>query len=122
MPVIKTVYRKKKEYHLAHAALVLAAHSRSFLTYTGIAQLTGLPDTGNRLQQTVGQLLGEIGEDEYDAKRPILSALVVDKRTGLPSFGFDTLTDKLQLTDNFSKAGKLRFLRKHQTELFKFYA
>ncbi len=122
MSVIKSVYRGRKEYLIAHAALVLAAHSRSLLTYTGLAQLTGLPSRGNRLQQTVGQLLGEIGEDEFDAQRPILSALAVDKRTGLPSFGFSKLTDALGLTKGMSRTRRIAFLRRQQTELFEFYA
>lgn len=58
MPVVSDKYRSKKEYLLAHAALVLAAHSRSFLTYTGIAELTGLPDIAGQMSQAVGQLLG----------------------------------------------------------------
>lgn len=120
--VIKTVYRKQKEYYLAHAALVLAAHSRSFLTYTGIARLTGLPERGNQLQRDVGQLLGEIGEDEYMDKRPILSALVVQKIGGKPSFGFYKLTDQLGITKGMSESKKTAFLQKQQSELFKFYA
>jgi hypothetical protein len=120
--VVRDKYRGKKEYFLAYAALVLAAHSRSFLTYTGIARLTGLPEKGGRLQQTVGQLLGEIGEDEHKWERPILSALVVDKRTGTPSFGFYTLTDSLKLTNGLSKAKRKDFMQKEQSKLFAFYA
>jgi hypothetical protein len=121
VPLVKDKYRGKKEYLLAHAALVLAANSRSFLTYTGIARLTGLPEVAGQLGQTVGHLLGEIGEDEHSLGRPILTALVVDKTSGAPSYGFYKLTDALELTKGYSKTEKKEFMQKEQTKLFKFY-
>jgi hypothetical protein len=46
----------------------------------------------------------------------------VDKNTGMPSFGFYTLTDKLKLTNGLSEAKKKDYLHKEQTKLFALYA
>jgi hypothetical protein len=43
----------------------------------------------------VGQLLGEIGENEKKAGRPQLIALVVYKGDGTPSYGFYKLARQL---------------------------
>lgn len=38
--------------------------------------------------QAAGKILGEICEYEYSQGRPLLSAIVVNKATGMPSEGF----------------------------------
>jgi hypothetical protein len=74
-----------------------------------------------QLGQTVGNLLGEIGEDEHSLGRPILTAIVVDETSGAPSYGFYKVTDGLELTRGYSQAKKKKFMQKEQTKLFKFY-
>ena len=59
MALVADKYRGKKEYFLAHSALVTAAHSRSLLTYAGIAHLTGLPTQASSMAKQVGHLVGE---------------------------------------------------------------
>ncbi len=43
---------------LAFSALVAAANTRSLLTYTGVANLTGLPNAGAVMAAAVGRPLG----------------------------------------------------------------
>ena len=121
MPVVKDKYRKTKKYYLAFSALVAAANSRSLLTYTGIANLTGLSNKGSRMASEVGQLLGEIGEDEQKAGRPQLTALVVYKGDGTPSYGFYKLARQLGLLTGTSKSAEKAFMVKEQTKLFDYW-
>ena len=121
MPVVEDKYRGKKEYALAYSALIAAAHSRNMCTYTGIAHLTGLTPKGSAMGKQVGHLVGEISEDESKAGRPMLSALVVEKETGMPSFGFYDLGQKLGLLAGTTKTAKKAFLNKEQTKLFDFW-
>ncbi len=116
--IVKPHYRNEKPYFLAFAALINAAHSRGLLTYTGIAHLTGLSPVGQSMGKQVGHLIGEISEDEHLAGRPLLSALVVDKIDGMPSFGFFNLARKLGLLKSTSKNAEREFRRKQQTALF----
>lgn len=120
-PVVADKYRGKKEYFLAYSALVAAAHSRSLLTYAGIAHLTGLPTRGQDMANKVGHLVGEISEDEHNAGRPLLSALVVYKGDGTPSFGFYKLARKLGMLAGSSKSAEKAFTNKEQTNLFEFW-
>jgi hypothetical protein len=46
---------------------------------------------------TVGRLLGEISDDEHDAGRPLLSAIAVDKNSGLAGRGFFKLVRDMKL-------------------------
>jgi hypothetical protein len=98
MRVVSNKYRGTKEYALAYSALVIAAHSRTMYTYAGISHLTGLPPIGAAMAREVGHLVGEISEDEVKCKRPMLSALVVEKDTGLAGRGFFRLALPTQVT------------------------
>jgi hypothetical protein len=119
--VVTPKYRGKKQYFLAYSALVAAAHSRSLLTYAGIAHLTGLPTKGSVMAKEVGHLLGEISEDENDTGRPLLSALVVYKGDGTPSYGFYKLARQLGMLAGTSKTAEKAFTIKEQTKLFDFW-
>ncbi len=110
-----------EQYALAYSALIAAAHNRSLCTYTGIAYLTGLPTIGAAVGKQVGHLVGEISEDEHNAGRPMLSALVVEKGTGMPSSGFYDLAQNLGLLRGTTKTAKKVFLRNQQTKLFAFW-
>jgi hypothetical protein len=82
-------YRGTKEYLLAYAELLQAARYRGVMTYQAVAQIMGLPLTGNNMGREVGQLIGEISQDEVQNGRPMLSALVVGT-SGVPGEGFLT--------------------------------
>ena len=47
MPVVSDKYRGSKEYHLIYCELMNAARYRGVITYQAIAQIMGLPLTGN---------------------------------------------------------------------------
>jgi len=94
MSVVKDKYRGTVAYHLAFAELVQAARFQGLATYQQIASVAGLPPSGNYMQREVGQLLGEISEDEHDNGRPMLSALAVDTK-GHPGPGFYSLASGL---------------------------
>jgi hypothetical protein len=92
--VVKDKYRGTVTYHLAFAELVQAARFQGLATYQQIAAVAGLPSSGNYMQREVGQLLGEISEDEHRSGRPMLSALAVDTK-GSPGPGFYGLASDL---------------------------
>jgi len=122
MSVVPDTYRRTPKYGLAYSALIMAAHSRSMLTYTGIARLAGLAQAGNPMATQVGRLVGEISEDEVTQGRPMLSALVVEKDTGQPGEGFFKLARDLKIFDRTSKSAKRKFLSKEKSKLFTVWA
>lgn len=80
-------YRGTTKYQLVYAELITAARYRGLTTYQAVAQLLGLPLTGSYMGSQVGQVVGEISEDELAQGRPMLSALVVGVN-GKPGPGF----------------------------------
>jgi hypothetical protein len=99
-------YRGHKIYHLVFHELLTAARYRGLITYQEIAQLMGLPMTGNYMGHEVGFVLGEISEDEVAHGRPMLSALAVGV-SGEPGDGFYTWAEDLgRLKDDSKKAHK----------------
>jgi hypothetical protein len=118
MAIVPRTYRGTPKYGLAHAALVMAANSRSLCTYTGIAELTGLPNKGHQMISTVGRLLGEISDDEHDAGRPLLSAIAVDKNSGLAGRGFFKLVRDMKLLSGTSEYAEKQFLNKEKSKVF----
>lgn len=70
--------------------LVHAAQYRGVTTYQDIAVIMGLPLQGNHMSRETGRMLGEIAQDEFNAGRPMLSAVVVGV-DGKPGPGFYNL-------------------------------
>jgi hypothetical protein len=99
-------YRGTKAYAIGYSTLISVARVRGLATYQGIAELTGLPKRGRIMARQVGDLAGEISEDEVKQGRPMLGALVVDLTKGLPGDGFFTLAQRLQ---RFTGKGKRMF-------------
>lgn len=121
MPIVPNTYRGSREYGLAYAALIMAAHSSGMLTYEGIAILTGLPKRGAAMASRVGRLVGEISEDEVNENRPMLSALVVEKNTGLAGKGFFKLAGDLKRFTGKSESEKRTFLAKEKRLLYEYW-
>jgi len=69
----------------------------------------------------VGRLIGEISEDEVNCNRPMLSALVVEKNTGLAGKGFFKLATDLNKFTGKSKAQERLFLSKEKRSLYEFW-
>lgn len=111
MSVIGSKYRGTQAYHFVHCRLITAAQRREELRYADIVSILGIATTGHHMAREVGQVLGEISEDEHDAGRPMLSALVVSAVTQSPGSGFYTLARQLGLLaadlDAYSKQGPL---------------
>jgi hypothetical protein len=87
-------YRGKKEYSLVLTELITAARYRGTVTYQEIAQIMGLPLSGNHMSREVGWVLGEISEDELANGRPMLSAIAIGVN-GKPGQGFYEWAKKL---------------------------
>ena len=94
MPIVTDKYRGTKEYHLIYSELITAAKYRGTITYQEIAQIIGLPLRGSYMGSEIGQLLGEISEDEFNAGRPMLSSVAVNVQ-GSPGSGFFQLARSL---------------------------
>ena len=94
MPVVADKYRGSKAYHLVYAELIRAAQHRGLVTCQEVAKIMGLPLSGNHMQREVGQMAGEIAEDEHINGRPMLSAIVVNKQ-GQAGTGFFNLARSL---------------------------
>src|SRR3972149_8350236 len=94
MTTIGTKYRGTKEYHLVYCELVIAAQYRGVVGYHKIAKILGIDQPGHHMAREVGQVLGEISEDEHNAGRPMLSAVAVSVK-GYPGEGFFALARRL---------------------------
>jgi hypothetical protein len=91
-------YRGSTTYFVVYSELVRAARYRGVTSYQRLAQLMGLPLSGNRMGSEVGKILGEISEDEVGYGRPMLSAVAVGV-SGRPGPGFAALARQLGLLD-----------------------
>jgi hypothetical protein len=94
--VVADKYRGTTTYHLVFSELIQAAQHRGTTTYQMLASIMGLPTQGNLMGKEVGQILGEVSEDEVARGRPMLSAIVVNT-AGLPGPGFFGLATDLGL-------------------------
>lgn len=93
MNCVKDKYGGTTTYFLVLVELVRAAQYRGS---QDIALIMGLPTTGAHMGKEMGQILGEISEDEITAGRPMLSAVAVGVN-GTPGPGFFTLARDLDL-------------------------
>jgi hypothetical protein len=67
--------------------MITAAEYRGLISYKQVARILGIHTTGNHMGREVGQVLGEICEEENCFGRPMLSAVAVST-SGMPSDGF----------------------------------
>ena len=112
-----TKYRGKKEYLLVYAELINAARCRGSLTYPEVAEVMGLPLSGNHMGKEVGQLLGEISQEECEQGRPMLSVLVYNVH-GLPGGGFFDLARELGKLQAGTAEGEERFLEQERDAVY----
>ena len=87
-------YRGTITYARVLGELVRAAEYRGVTTYQDIAIIMKLPQRGAYMGAQIGHILGEISEDEFQANRPMLSAVAVNVQ-GKPGPGFFTLAREL---------------------------
>lgn len=117
MPTMEGKYRGTREYFLVHRELVNAAQYRGTVTYTEVARILGISQAGHHMARQVGEVLGEISEDELRCGRPMLSALAVGA-TGEISDGFYQWAVTLGALQDASQQGKERFLSSTRKDLY----
>lgn len=120
MPVVEDKYRGTIKYHLVFKELITAALYRGTVTYQEIAQIMGLPLSGNHMGKEVGYILGEISEDEHNQGRPMLSAVAVGV-SGEPGSGFYALAKDLNLFSEESLEAKRKFWKKELDKIYKIW-
>jgi alkylated DNA nucleotide flippase Atl1 len=83
---------------------IQAARNKQPIFYGKIAEIMGLPQSGDHMARETGQILGEIGEYEHTHNRPLLSAVVVRSDKEKPGKGFFTLARELgELEENIDE-------------------
>ena len=120
MPILQSKYRGTKEYLLVYAELIAAARHRGLLTYQEIAQLMGLPLTGNKMGREVGLMLGEISADEHDNGRPMLSAIVVGVN-GKPGDGLFGISKRLGVFDDENEVAREQFVEQERRAVYEMW-
>ncbi len=110
-------YRESKEYHLVYSEIIAAAQQHKTVPYQKVAELMGLPSTGHYMSKEVGQMLGEISQNEVRQKRPMLSAIVVGTR-GIPGKGFFELAKMLGKCTSDSKEEQKDFWEKEKKAVY----
>lgn len=108
MTVIGSQYCGTQEYSDVRQALITAARRKGTVFYMEVGRILGITEPGNHLQRQVGQVLGEISEDEVAQERPMLSAVAVNQR-GKPGPGFYDLAWKLGKLGDPSQRGHENF-------------
>lgn len=100
--IVPSKYRGTKEYHLVYCQLITAAQHRGTVGYERVARTLGIPPTGREMIQEVGQVLGEISEDENRLGRPMLGAVAAREpgEAGRAFFQLARLLNKFTGTDS----------------------
>ena len=79
--------------------LIAAAKRGDVVHYSDLAKAAGRPMKGPNWAVHIGRILGRISAEEAEAGRPLLSAIVVSRDTGLPGGGFFNLGQQLHLVE-----------------------
>lgn len=114
-------YRGTVAYYLVYSELIQAARFRGLTTYQAIAQIMDLPLKGSYMGREVGQMLGEITENELREGRPMLSAVAVGV-SGTPGPGFAGLARTLGKLTSEDKAEEKAFWEQEREAVYKAWA
>lgn len=117
MSKVPDKYRGTITYHLVYKELITAARYRGTVTYQEIAKIMGLSLQGNHMSKETGWMLGEISEDEFNAGRPMLSAVAVSI-SGTPGDGFYVLAKDLGKLTEDSPEAKRHFWEKEKAAVY----
>jgi hypothetical protein len=117
MTTNRSKYRGTKQYHLVFCKLINAAQQRHEVTYKEVATILGIHIPGNYMGRAIGQVLGEISEDEHAAGRPMLSA-IVRRDNGIPGKGFFTLARELGKLSATDTQGEIQFWQDELEKVF----
>lgn len=107
--VVPDKYRGTKEYRLVRDEMIQAARNGTTITYRDIADIMGLRPSGHHMGKEVGQMSGEISEDEYLQGRPMLSAVAISAVRRKPGPGFFGLARELGRLQDSSEKDEGRF-------------
>ena len=117
MTTIGSKYRGKREFLLVYCELIQAARYQGIVYYKRIARLIGIEEPGHHMARQVGQVLGEISEDEHAAGRPMLSAVAVASDDH-PGDGFFTLARNLGLLDSEDESQMQEFWERQRDRVY----
>lgn len=121
MTMVASKYRGRREYQLVYCKLLSAAQNGAEVPYMDVARILGITSPGNHMAREVGQVLGEISEDEHVAGRPMLSAVAV-ARDGYAGEGFYTLARTLGLLAAASTpADEIAFWMAEKRKVYEFW-
>jgi hypothetical protein len=107
--VMPDKYRGTKEYRLVRDEMIRAARNGGTITYGDMADIMGLPPRGHHMAKEVGQMSGEISEDEHIQQRPMLSAVAISAGRRMPGPGFFGLARELGQLQGSSEQDERRF-------------
>ena len=110
-------YKGQIIFQKVYWELIQAAQYRGYVTYQEIAQMMGLPLSGNYMSSQLGQILGEISEEEHNRGRPMLSAVAVGI-SGSPGDGFFVLAKSLGYQFEDSSMGKSKFWEEEKQKVY----
>lgn len=114
---LPSVYRGTRAYALVYCELLQVARSRGLTTYQRLAELIGLEDQGNYMGSEIGQVLGEISEDEQLRDRPMLSAVAVGV-SNAPGDGFFTCAEELDRQSGETREARNRFWKSERDAVY----
>lgn len=118
MTTLGTQYRGTQKFLLVYSALVQAARERKLVYHGEVANMLDVATNDHQMSRQVGQVLGEISEEESRRGRPMLSAIAVAE-SGDPGDGFFALARRLgRLLDNDPSA-HITFLRSEQRAVYR---
>jgi hypothetical protein len=110
MAIVADKYRGTQTYSLVYCRLLNAARKKEGVPYEEIGQIMGL-EAQVGMAKEIGQLLGEINEDEHNHGRPMLSAVAVEPTTRMPGEGFFQFAKELSKFDGETDEDKREFWR-----------
>lgn len=118
MVTVPSKYRNTKYYDSVYALLCFAANKNELLSYTPIWELMELKP-GNNAAKEAGHMLGEISEDAHLSGKPLLSAIVINKKKKEPGPGFYILAENLgKLPTGKSDLEKRSYWEKERDNVF----
>ena len=116
-PTSENKYRGTIEYQLVYCALINAASNRGTVTYQEIAEIMGLPSSGNYMSRETGGMVGTISKSEVDNGRPMLSAIVV-RVDGKPGDGLYNWAHQLGRLQDEGKEAESSFWEKEKRAVY----
>ena len=118
MTTIGSKYRGTREYHIVYCKLISAAQQNVGVSYKDVADILGIHEPGHHMAREVGQILGEISEDEHEAGCPMLSALASGV-VGVPGEGFFTLARRLGKLTSEVADEEIKFWGEEKKKVYK---